>query len=287
MKKISTKADLEAVKEKGTDLLYPPGLRVMVGMATCCIAKGAEKVMKAIEEEIKKKGIKASVVPVGCMGPCHKEPTVSVVQPGKPKVTYGPVDPKEVPDFIEAIAKEGVDKKRALYRTDSEYLLLSGESYRYITGAVPAAFKDIPEYSEVSTLKKQQKVVLRNAGLINPESIEEYIAMGGYLSLSKALQMKPGEVIEEVSKAGLRGRSGGGFLTGSKWLSCSKAKGEEKYVLCNASEGDPGIGMHKSLLESDPQSILEGMIIGAYAIGAKQGYIYISKIGRASCRERV
>ena len=274
--KISTKTDLEAVREKGEDLLYPPYTRIMVGMATCCIARGADKVMSALEAEVKKKGITASVVPVGCMGLCHKEPTIEVVQPGKPKVTYGPVNPEDVPGFIQAIVNEGVDKKKALYRTDSEYLLLNGESYRYITGAVPEAFKGIPEYSEVSSLKKQLKIVLRNSGSINPESIEEYIARGGYFSLSKALRMKPEEVIEEVTRAGLRGRSGGGFLTGSKWLSCRKAEGAVKYVLCNASEGDPGIGMHKSLLESDPHSILEGLIIGAYAIGAQQGYIYIS-----------
>jgi NADH:ubiquinone oxidoreductase subunit F (NADH-binding) len=184
--------------------------------------------------------------------------------------------PEEVPDFIQAIMSEGVDKKRALFRTDSEYILLNGESYRYISGAIPEAFKGIPEYSEISSLKKQLKVVLRNSSHINPESIEEYIAKGGYGSLLKVFQMNPEEVIEEVTRAGLRGRSGGGFLTGSKWLSCRKAEGAVKYVLCNASEGDPGIGMHKSLLESDPHSILEGLIIGAYAIGAQEGYIYIS-----------
>ena len=274
--KISTKADLEAVREKGGDLLYPPYQRIMVGMATCCIARGADKVMSTLEAEVKKKGITASVVPVGCMGLCQSEPTVEVIQRGKPKVTYGPVSPEDVPDFVQEIVNEGVDKKRALYRTDSEYLLLKGESYRYITGAVPDAFKGIPEYSEIPTLKKQLKVILRNSGSINPESIEEYIARGGYFSLSKALRMKPEEVIEEVTRAGLRGRSGGGFLTGSKWLSCRKAEGAVKYVLCNASEGDPGIGMHKSILESDPHSILEGIIIGAYAIGAQAGYIYIS-----------
>ena len=274
--KIGTKADLEAVKERGEDLLYPSHPRIMVGMATCCIARGADKVISALEEEVKKKGIKASVVPVGCIGLCQREPTVEVVQRGKPKVAYGPVSPEEVPDFMQAIMSEGVDKKRALYRTDSEYLLLNGESYRYITGAVPEAFQGIPEYSEVPSHKKQLKVVLRNSGTINPESIEEYIARGGYFSLVKALRMKPEEVIDEVTRSGLRGRSGGGFLTGAKWQSCRTAKGEVKYVLCNASEGDPGIGMHKSLLESDPHSILEGFIIGAYAIGAQQGYIYIS-----------
>jgi NADH:ubiquinone oxidoreductase subunit F (NADH-binding) len=133
------------------------------------------------------------------------------------------------------------------------------------------------EYSDIPFFKKQLKIVLRNSGYINPESIKEYVARGGYSSLLKAItKMKPKEVVDEVIKAGLRGRSGGGFPTGAKWLSCRKTEGKMKYILCNISEGDPGIGMHKSLLESDPHSILEGLIIGAYAIGAKEGYIYIS-----------
>jgi len=274
MKKIGTKADLESIKAKRGSLLSPPHPRITVGMATCCLARGADKLKEALEDEVKKRGFKASVVAVGCMGLCHREPTLEVVQRGRPKVTYGPVRPEEAPDFLQAIISEGVDKKRALFRTDREDNLLHGETY--LSGGIPEAFKGIPEHSEISSLKRQVKIVLRNVGLINPEEIEEYIARGGYFPLLQALQMRPEEVIEEISRAGLRGRSGGGFPTGAKWLSCRKAKGENKYVLCNASEGDPGIGMHKSLLESDPHSILEGMIIGAYAIGAKEGYIYLS-----------
>jgi len=274
--KIKTKTDLERLQQEGERLLHPSEPRIMVGMATCCLARGAGRVLNALKEEVKKKGFKMSVIPVGCIGLCHREPTIEIVQPGKPKVTYGEITPDKVSHLIEAIGKGEVKKEWALYRTDKEESLLNGGSRPFFTGSVPGEYREIPEYSDVPSFKKQLKVVLRNAGYINPESIEEYVARGGYFALHKSLQMNPEKVIEEVTRAGLRGRSGGGFPTGAKWLSCREAKGEIKYVLCNASEGDPGIGMHKSLLESDPHSILEGLIIGAYAIGAREGYIYIS-----------
>jgi NADH:ubiquinone oxidoreductase subunit F (NADH-binding)/(2Fe-2S) ferredoxin len=274
--KVTGRKDLEKLKDKGTASLFPDRVRIMVGMATCCIVKGADKVMSAIAEEVKRQGVRASVVPVGCTGLCYKEPTVEVIQPGKPKITYGDITPERVPQLIEAIAKGMVKKEWALYQTEREEQLLQGGYHAYGRGT-PKELKGIPKHSDVPFFRKQRKVILRNSGCINPEKIEEYIARGGYSSLLKTVtQMKPKEVIDEVTKAGLRGRSGGGFPAGIKWLSCSKAEGDGKYIICNVSEGDPGIGMHKSLLESDPHSILEGLIIAAYAIGAKEGYIYIS-----------
>lgn len=275
--RITSNADLEKLKQTGQKLLHPETIRIMVGTATCCRAKGADRVLKALEQEAAAQKLNCTVVPVGCIGLCHLEPTVEIVQPGKPRVAYGPVKPEDVADFISAIAGSGVDKKRALFRTDQEYMLLDGEPYRYATGEIPAAFREIPERSEYSFYKKQLKICLRNAGTINPESIEEYIAMGGYGALVKALtRMTPEQVIDEMTKSNLRGRGGGGFSTGKKWAACRNAPGGPRYVLCNVSEGDPGIGMHKSLLESDPHTVLEGLIIGGYAIGAEQGYIYMT-----------
>ena len=275
--KVSGKKDLQKLRKEGMDSLFPDRTRIMVGMSTCCLSKGSAEVMSALKDQVKKQGLKVTVVPVGCIGLCYKEPTVEVVQPGKPKVTYGELTPDKVPALVASIAQGRVEKGSALYRTDKEELPLNGGRHKYVKGSLPKEFKGIKEYSEVPFFKKQRKVALRNAGFIDPENINEYIARGGYSSLVKTLTtMKPEDVIAEVTKAGLRGRSGGGFPTGVKWLACSKAVGKVKYILCNVSEGDPGIGMHKSLLESDPHSVLEGLVIGAYAIGAKEGYIYIS-----------
>ncbi len=275
--RINTAADLEKVKQQGQKLLHPSTTRIMVGTATCCLARGADKVLTALERETAAQKFDCTIVPVGCIGLCHKEPTLEVIQPGKPRIAYGPVTAETVPEFISALAGAGVDQKRALFRTDHEYRLLSSEPYSYASGSISDAVKNIPEYGEYPFYKSQMKICLRNAGTINPESIDEYIAMGGYSSLLKVVTgMSPEQVIAEVSKADLRGRGGGGFSMGTKWLECRKASGEQRYVLCNVSEGDPGIGMHKSLLESDPHTVLEGLIIGGYAIGAQQGYVYIS-----------
>jgi NADH:ubiquinone oxidoreductase subunit F (NADH-binding)/(2Fe-2S) ferredoxin len=275
--RISTAADLEKVKQEGLKLLHPAATRIMVGTATCCLARGAGTVLTALERETAARQFDCMITPVGCIGLCHQEPTVEVLQPGKPRIAYGPVSADAVPEFIRALAETGVDTRRALFRTDQEYSLLNGQPYRYLSGSIPDAIKAIPEYGEFPFYKKQLKLCLRNAGTINPERIEEYIAMGGYCALLKAVtQMSCEQVIAEVTKSNLRGRGGGGFSTGRKWTECRHAPGGPRYVLCNISEGDPGIGMHKSLLESDPHTVLEGLIIGGYAIGALQGYIYIS-----------
>lgn len=276
MTKIKTLKDLERLREEGEKLLHPSGTRITIGMATCCIACGSDKVRDAINEEIKKRDLRVEVVPTGCMGICYQEPTLEVFQPEKPKITYGSITVEKVPELIATIVEGKVKSEWALYRTDNEEFLLDKSIKPLSVRSIPEEYQGIPEYSEIPFFQKQRRIVLRNSGKINPECIQEYIATGGYFSLYKALQMKPEELIEEIASSGLRGRSGGGFPTGAKWLACRQAKGEKKYVICNASEGDPGIGMHKSLLESDPHSILEGLIIGAYAIGADEGYIYIS-----------
>ena len=134
----------------------------------------------------------------------------------------------------------------------------------------------VPSYSDMNFFKKQNRIALRNCGYINPEEIKDYIARGGYESLAKAVtEMTPEQVIEEVKSAGLRGRGGGGFPSGLKWDFARRAHGEKKYVICNADEGDPGAFMDRSILEGDPHSLIEGMAIAAYAIGADEGYIYV------------
>jgi (2Fe-2S) ferredoxin len=223
---------------------------------------------------------------VGCIGICYAEPLVEVITPGKPKLTYGNITTDTVPSLVKGLAKGKPLKKNLLYRTNAEELIINGKSLTY-AAKTPADLKKTPTAQDAPFFLPQVRLTLRNAGLIDPESIEEYCARGGYAALHKALtRMTPEQVIEVVTKSNLRGRGGGGFPTGLKWKTCREAKGKKKYVLCNCSEGDPGIGMHKSLIESDPHSILEGLIIGGYAIGAQEGYIYLHH-GNAPAREKL
>ena len=270
--KIRGERELNTVKEKGSKLLYPSDLKITIGEANCGLSRGAKAVEQAIRDEVarQKPGIKVGLV--GCNGFCHQEPIVEVIAPGRPKITYGKVTPERAKDLVQAAIRGEVLKDLVLFRTDAADLL--DVKVPYVDGVSPA-FKEIPDYHNLPVVKKQKRHILRNSGLIDPENIEEYIARDGYTALLKALKMKPGEIISQVKDAGLRGRGGGGFPTGIKWEACAAVKSDVKYVVCNGSEGEPGIGMHRSLLESDPHSVIEGVIIAAYAIGAKEGYFYI------------
>ena len=273
--KVKTLRDLNKLKNAGIKLLFPSTIRIQVGTAPCGISKGAKDVVKKLTQELEQQKVDATVIPVGCIGICYQEPIVEVISPGKPKLTYGRITTDEVPSLVKAIAKGKTLRKHVLYRTNQEGLIISGKTFSY-TSRTPSDLKKIPVLKDFKFFQPQMRITLKNAGLINPESIEEYVARGGYAALYKALsKMTPAKIIEDVIKSGLRGRGGGGFPTGLKWKTCREAKGKIKYVLCNCSEGDPGIGMHKSLIESDPHSILEGLIIGGYAIGARKGYIYL------------
>ena len=265
-------SDLKTAKDNGQALLFPENVRINVGSSTCNIAKGADLVYNAIEYGIKEKNIKASLVKVGCKGLCHMEPVVEIQAPGSPKVIYTHVKETDVPKILEAASSGKPDTKLAFARIDKEEHVLTGD-ITYSTN--PDAFKDITPVDKIEFLSKQHRLILRNAGIIDPENINEYIALGGYEALIKALSMSPGQIIDEVTKSGLRGRGGGGFPAGIKWKSCSDSKSDEKYLICNVSEGEPGIGMHRSFLESDPHSVLEGLIIGGYAMGAGTAYVYI------------
>jgi len=231
--------------------------RILVGAGTCGSAAGALDILKAINEELGRQNIEAIVIQVGCMGLCFAEPMVGIVKPGRPQIIYGDLTPKSAIQLV------------------NDYLVNDKPRPDLAMGYIGNGKVDsIPNLFELPVLKPQVRIVLRNCGLIDPENINHYIANGGYSGLVRALKMTPEAIIEEIKKSGLRGRGGAGFSTGQKWDFCRKAPGEEKYIICNADEGDPGAFMNRSLLEGDPHSVLEGMAIGAYTIGANQGYIY-------------
>lgn len=229
---------------------------VLVCGGTGCSSSNSEKIRERFEELLKKYEIdqEVKIVKTGCFGLCEAGPIVIVYPEGA---------------FYSQISVDDVD------RITEEHLLKG----RIVTDLLykEAVEEDkIRAIDEVSFYKKQKRVALRNCGLINPEEIEEYIAFDGYQALAKVLtEMTPDEVIEEIKKSGLRGRGGGGFPTGLKWSFTAKAQGDQKYVVCNADEGDPGAFMDRSILEGDPNVIIEAMEIAGYAIGANQGYVYI------------
>jgi NADH:ubiquinone oxidoreductase subunit F (NADH-binding)/(2Fe-2S) ferredoxin len=266
--------DLVKAKEQGNKRLFSSRVRVNVGTSTCCMAKGAELTYNALAYGIKSAGIDAELVKVGCNGMCWAEPVVAVLQPGKPQVIYGNVTEKEVPRLLEAIAKNQVLSDMAVARIDAEDHIMVGR-IDYATDASSLADHPVATIETTDFAQAQHRVILRNAGAIDPENIDEYIARGGYSALSKALGMKPEQIVQEVTGSGLRGRGGAGFPAGVKWRMCREAAGDVKYLICNVSEGEPGIGMHRSFLESDPHAVVEGLIIGGFAIGAQTAYIYV------------
>jgi len=267
---------LAKMRAKGIKSLAPSKTKIMVGMATCGIASGAELVYNALADEIKKQKLDIILSKTGCIGMCYREPLVDVIEPTHPRLTYSKVSPKDVTAILNQIGEGKKKDKKPYCRIDEENLIINEEKMSYLTSTLPDDMKVIPLMSEIDFYKKQVKIATRNCGFIDPGNIDEYIARGGYFSLQKILfGIEPEKVIDEVEGSGLRGRGGGGFPTGFKWRSCRNAPGEVKYVICNGDEGDPGAYMDRSIMEGDPHSVIEGMIIGAYAIGAQEGYIYV------------
>ena len=230
-------------------------IELMVCTGTGCVAGGAFRVSESLEEEIKKQGLEneVSVVITGCNGFCGQGPLLVVLPDG---IFYGFLTPEDIPYLVEEHFMKGRPVKRLMF-------------------SPPEEKEPVPLLSEIPFFKKQRLIVLRNKGIIDPEKIDDYIARDGFAALEKVLSsMTPDDVIEEISRAKLRGRGGAGFPTGTKWKLCRAEKKTPKYIICNCDEGDPGAYMDRSVYESDPLSPIEGMIIGAYAIGASKGYIY-------------
>lgn len=223
-----------------------PRVKIIIGLGTCGIAAGALEVKKSLETELKHKSIPVHIQQTGCIGMCFNEVLLEVVD-GDRTYTYKNMTADRIPRLIE----------------------------QHILGGEPVK-KWLVDSSARSFLKKQKRIVLRNCGKIDPESIEDYLAQGGYGALQKVLKrMSPRKVIAEIKDSGLRGRGGAGFPTGMKWELTSNAPGEVKYIICNGDEGDPGAFMDRSVLEGDPHSVIEGMIIAGYAVGSHHGYIYV------------
>lgn len=222
-------------------------MKIIIGQGSCGIAAGANKVYTQFDTEIKNLGLDVKLASTGCIGMCYLEPIVDIIDEENVKTTYVRVTPEMVNEIV---AKHLVEKEVVLDYTIDE--------------------------SDERVLNKQERIALRNCGIINPEYIDEYIAMGGYEAAKKCIkEMSPDEVIEEIKSSGLRGRGGAGFPTWFKWNAARRSPGDTKYIVCNADEGDPGAFMDRSILEGDPHSLIEGMIIGGYAMGAKEGIIYV------------
>ncbi|MCB5253906.1 MAG: NADH-quinone oxidoreductase subunit NuoF [Candidatus Cloacimonadaceae bacterium] len=223
-------------------------ITVKVGLASCGVAAGAMEVYEHLKQQLQA-GADYQLMRTACIGMCFEEPIVELSGGKLGRISLGKVEPQSILEHIEA----------------------------YRQGKVPQAnviLTDIDKGSRDSLLQEQTRIVLRNCGVIDPCSIADYEAHGGYAALKKALSLRPQEVIEQIKASGLRGRGGAGFPTGLKWSFTAQARGAKKYIICNADEGDPGAFMDRSTLEGDPHNVIEGMIIGAYAMGADEGYIY-------------
>lgn len=270
---IKSTKDLLKIKKKGLDNLYPDHPKIAVGMATCGLAAGARGVYDKLLQLAGKTKSKIEIGVTGCLGLCQAEPLVDVYIPQKGRVVYRSMTPKKAETLFKGVSKGEFPKGNALFYFTSDDFIQTGEKHKYPKKGIPTGIKSYEKYPFYS---KQLKIALRNCGFIDPDSIEHYIARDGYFGIAKLLEEKrdPESIIEDVKKSGLRGRGGGGFPTGRKWASCRKAEGDH-YIICNADEGDPGAYMDRSICEGDPHSIIEGMMIGAYAIGSKKGFIYV------------
>jgi len=234
-----------------------PRSLIRVGTATCGLAAGAGEVIEAIEKEVATLHEDVTILHVGCIGCCYAEPLVDIKKPGKPRIMYDNVTPDTVREIIK------------------DYFVNDNPRPDLAMGTIGnEEIDDIPRFFDLPYYKPQVRLITENCGTIDPRDINQYIASGGFEGLHTALSMSPEEVIAAVKASGLRGRGGAGFPTGLKWDFCRKAHGSPKYLICNADEGDPGAFMDRSVLEGDCYRVLEGMLIGGYAIGASEGYIY-------------
>ena len=253
MEKLKNPDDLMKFRKSLESKHRPDMVRIFI-CTTGCRALGAEEVCKAFKAEIERQSLtdKIEIVDTGCQGLCARAPVLTIEPMG---VFYGRVTETDVPEIISRTILKGEIIERLCYAE-------AGKRIPYI--------RDIPFYS------KQKRIVLKNCGNVDPKNIKEYILRDGYLAFSKVISgMAPDQVVNEIKNSGLRGRGGAGFPTGNKWEFVKKAQGDIKYLICNGDEGDPGAFMDRAVLEGDPHSVIEGMLIGAYAIGSRKGIIYV------------
>jgi NADH-quinone oxidoreductase subunit F len=256
VKCIRSPKDLEKLREEINSKRKPSKPSISVCVSTGCVALDAQKVKEAFIAELEKQGLndQVEIKETGCLGFCEQGPRVTIYPE---EICYFKVKPEDAPEIVTKSILEKKVVERLLYKDPD-------------TGKGVQKLEDIPFY------KYQHRLLLENNAKIDPKNIEDYIALGGYSALAKVLfEMKPEQVIEEIKKSKLRGRGGGGFPTGQKWETTRNAPGEPKYVIVNCDEGDPGAFMDRSLMEGNPHSVLEGLIIGAYAIGANEGFVYV------------
>jgi NADH-quinone oxidoreductase subunit F len=230
--------------------------KIHIGMATCGIASGALETKSAFEEALRERGVSALIHPIGCIGHCYAEPVVIVEKPGFPPILYYKVTPGKAGMIVKSYLEEG------------------DPLFEHLLGAM-VENDLIPSVSDFPRFNQEKRIVTEKCGLVDPEDIYDYLAEGGYASLARALSLPRDEIIQEIANSGLRGRGGAGFPTGKKWAMARNADGHEKIIICNADEGDPGAYMDRTILESNPHQVLEGMTICAYAVGAKKGVIYV------------
>ncbi len=231
---------------------------IQIGTGTCGKASGADRVMQGVKQTLKEIRVMARTMEVGCIGMCYLEPLMTIRKPGNAPILYGRLTPQKAAEII------------------NRYLLDDDPCLKWsVCSFGTEQIEGVPLFQDHPMISGQCRIALRNCGLIDPCNIHHYIARGGYEGFVRALELSGTEVIEEVIKAGLRGRGGAGFPTGLKWKCTRKEKADVKYIICNGDEGDPGAFMDRALLEGDPHSVLEGMLIAARAIGASEGFIYV------------
>ncbi len=273
---IRSQTDLDAARAAGLRSLQPDRPRIAIGMGSCGLAAGADEVHEALVRALRERGVHAALVGTGCLGFCEQEPIVDVRLPGQPRVVYQQIEASKAASLAEAIAANRPKLDWALCWMDEEEPMTDGTPMPATGADGNGQLDGLPRYREIPFFQKQQKVVMRNCGFVNPRSIDEYIARGGYYPLYRVVtEMTPEQVIAEIEASGLRGRGGAGFPTGRKWRACRDAPSDVRYLICNGDEGDPGAYMDRSILEGDPHGVLEGVLIGAYAVGAREGYIYV------------
>jgi len=271
--KIQSAEDLEKISRQYQQRLYRPDtVKVNIGMASCGIAAGAQDAFEKARE-IYPAGAGVQVCQTGCIGFCEEEPLVEILGYGKPRVMYKHITADKIADTIQGYLDGDFKKKRILGQMRDPRCILEEKIDNPLAEVTPV--EGIPFLEDIPFYSKQVKIALRNCGYIDPDSIEEYIAKRGYQAFIQTLhEIDPGDIIGIIKDSGLRGRGGGGFPTGIKWATCARQRGE-RYIICNADEGDPGAYMDRSILEGDPHSVIEGMLIAARAIGSNQGSIYV------------